>query len=79
MAKDKKYGQVTLQYKALPPDEPVFVLRGQDRATPNTIRRWAIEAEAIGADRETVAEAEHVAGLIEAWQQANPDRVKVPD
>lgn len=65
-------------------DEPIFVLRGQDRLAPATIRFWA--SAALDASREgegneaTVEKAERAmryADEIEQWQQQNV--AKVPD
>jgi hypothetical protein len=60
-------------------DEPVWVLRGQDRTTPATIRDWAARAAAAGAPDHKVKQALADAAEIEQWQILNPTRVKVPD
>lgn len=73
-------------------DEPVFVLRGQDALAPARIRSWVGEAkvrlaakstltlEQRGAVRLKLDQALDVAEAMEAWQAANPDRVKhIPD
>jgi hypothetical protein len=59
-------------------DEPIFVLRGVDPATPGTIRCWAALAREAGHRDEKVHGAIDHAAEIEAWQEANPDRVKTP-
>jgi len=55
-------------------DEPVFVLRAQDRLAPMTVRHWARLAEMKGAPAEKVREARVLAEAMEAW----PNR-KYPD
>lgn len=52
-----------------PADEPLFLLRASDPAAPE-----AIDEYELAASRAVPAAAE-----FRAWQQANPDRVKVPD
>lgn len=60
-------------------DEPLFILRAQDRCAPATVRSWAERAKGAGAPAEKVNEAMVLAVEMEAWQDAHPDRVKFPD
>jgi len=57
------------------PDEPVFILRGQDFHAPFAVRRWA-EAAAVtlGDGHPKVTEALECAQAMERW----PNR-KLPD
>jgi hypothetical protein len=55
-------------------DEPIFVLRGQDRLAPDVVRQWADRAEQAGCAIEKVREAREVADAMEQWP-----RRKVPD
>lgn len=71
-------------------DEPVFVLRAQDKLSPNLVRQWA-EAAAVqleerrllittpeyNSSRSKIAEAYELAAEMEAWQMNN--RSKYPD
>lgn len=59
--------------------EPVFCLRAQDALAPSALRLWIELAVRGGAPAEKVARAVEHLREIEAWQKANPDRVKVPD
>lgn len=62
-----------------PPDEPIFILRGQDQCAPAAIddyREWCVEAGAQQAHLDAVLKAEQ---HFEAFQTNNPDRVKVAD
>jgi hypothetical protein len=59
-------------------DEPLFVLRGTDPATPNAIRAWAAEATLVGHRQEKIDGALEHADEIDRWQLANPERMKVP-
>lgn len=60
-------------------DEPLFVLRAVDPATPEAIRAWANEANGLGHRADKVREAMNYADEIEAWQKAHPERMKVPN
>jgi hypothetical protein len=60
--------------KNLKPDEPYFLLRGQDLLAPAIVRRWAAHAAEAGVNPAKVAEAERIAYDMERYQ----DR-KVPD
>ena len=50
-------------------DEPVFVLRGQDKLAPGLIRQWAAQAHALGMKQSKVGEALKLADQMEAWPQ----------
>jgi cob(I)alamin adenosyltransferase len=55
-------------------DEPVFVLRAQDKLAPDLVRAWAREAERNGCPIDKCVEAMKLAEAMEAW----PNR-KYPD
>jgi hypothetical protein len=55
-------------------DEPIFVLRGQDRIAPKTVRQWAENAKALGSPPEKV----DVALAMEEWQKRT-GIAKTPD
>jgi len=58
----------------IPTEEPVFLLRAQDRAAAPAVRAWAAVAQALGADPEVVKNALHQADLMDAWPVK-----KIPD
>lgn len=58
-------------------DEPVFVIRGRDRAAPATLRAYAREALAAGAEPELVASVTAHAEAMEEYQLRHGS--KVPD
>jgi uncharacterized protein (UPF0147 family) len=58
-------------------DEPIFVLRAQDKSAPRTVRRWASDNKAT-LDRAKYEEAHALADEMEAWQ-ARTGRAKWPD
>lgn len=53
----------------IPADEPVFLLRGQDRAAPAVLECWATIAADLGASTEIVNRARKQAELMRQWQQ----------
>jgi hypothetical protein len=61
----------------IPEDEPVFLVRGQDVAGPETLRAWASEATRLGAGPEIVERVVRHAEAMEDWQQSRA--FKVPD
>lgn len=58
-------------------DEPLFVLRSQDKLAPEIVREWAYRALAAGVPEDKVAEARRCADDMEDWQITH--RSKVPD
>jgi hypothetical protein len=62
----------------LPEDEPIFVLRAQDRVAPMAVRSWIMYAERCGADDPTVSSGVRTETHMILWQENNPLRVKVP-
>ena len=73
---DSKYGQITTEHGTFHPDEPVFLLRGQDPLAPGAIESYAILCEIEECDPGHVADAREAAARMEDWQAANPDLVK---
>lgn len=84
-------GQITNDTLAVasatfPADEPLFLLRGQDRFAPDGVSGYfdalQIAEDAEGdwivseAHRDAVADA---GNALDLWQAEHPDRVKVPD
>ena len=77
MARDDKYGTITDEHGKIPADEPVFVLRGRDLLAVAAIRFYACTtwARHLSIANKVLG----VADEIEAWQQAHPERCKLPD
>jgi tRNA G46 methylase TrmB len=73
-----KYAHVRLEGLTLKPDEPWFLLRGQDVLTPPTMEEYAVSLEEIGK-LEMAADVRDHAQAVRAWQRANPQYVKQPD
>ena len=61
----------------IPDDEPVFLIRGQDRAAVAAGVAWVMEAKSIGADPELIETVGRHILLIQDWQRRHGS--KVPD
>ena len=61
----------------IPDDEPVFLLRGQDMAAPETVEVWALKVESLGASNKIVTAAFEQAARMRIWQLQHG--FKVPD
>ena len=89
MAKDRKYGEVTLEtdsqnHPLNGSDEPIFLFRAQDSLLVPLLARYRNLREAAVPDGEPgpVEWYEHLDAHVQRildWQAANADRVKLPD
>lgn len=59
----------------IPEDEPVFLLRGQDRAAPGAVRAYAEILESMGGDPVLVRKSREQAEKMELWQVAVRSKV----
>lgn len=59
-------------------DEPIFVLRAQDKTAPVVVQTW-LDYNADTLTKEHYGEAVRLVALMQAWQIEHPDRVKFPD
>ncbi len=71
------YDRLQDPWGKIPHDEPVFLIRGQDRVGPLAVLAWAKLAEAIGAHPDIVSAAREQAGAMEKWHEDH--RIKMPD
>lgn len=88
MAKDHKYGDVTVENEPGTPlngtDEPVFILRAQDQEAMPTIARYInryrqIEDPEAQRSEEFFTTLDEVQEAFRAWQTANRDKMKLAD
>jgi len=61
----------------IPADEPVFLIRGQDRVAPAVLECWATLAAAAGASPQIVEAARFQANEMRHWQSTCAN--KTPD
>lgn len=60
---------------AIPDDEPVFLLRGQDESAPRAIQLWIEDARTRGASEDILRKADEQIGLMIAWQISHHGKV----
>lgn len=84
MGYSRKHGNVTTERKEIPADEPVFVIRAADALACPLLSAYynlccanAAGDHAAMADHTASVEAEYT--RFADWQEAHPERVKVPD
>ena len=58
-------------------DEPIFVLRAQDKLAPDVVRYWARRAVNNSVNPAKVTEAEDLAYKMEQWAAGHTS--KIPD
>ncbi len=75
----KDYDRIQDPENKIPEDEPVFLLRAQDKVAPMVVEIWSLAAELSGASEDIVEAAFEHADLMRVWQSKNPTKVKVPD
>ncbi len=64
--------------KKVAPDEPIFVLRAQDKLAPAIVSLWCELAALTGCGQAKVDDARRLAEFMREWQQ-KPGRAKFPD
>lgn len=77
MAFDKKYGSVDID--GIPDDEPIFIIRAQDKSAPQVVTQYADTAIVNGSPSEHAAAARQVAEEMRDWQRDNESKVKAGD
>ena len=78
MAAEGKYGRITTERGDIPDDEPVFLIRAQDRVAVALLDRYAMLAEAAGSPPRHLTGTREAIERFVAWQSEHPDRVKTP-
>lgn len=87
MGFDTKYGTVTLEHGSVGGDEPVFVLRAQDKFAMGTISDYTLRVHAALQAGDISSEQAHdlleqvgqVQEAFQAFALENPDQMKFPD
>jgi len=73
----KDYNRIQDPENKIPADEPVFLLRGQDKFAPHLLIKWAGYMRLNGGDLEMARMVEDHAQLMIEWQ--NTHSSKLPD
>lgn len=77
MAQDSKYGFIDVP--GIPDDEPIFIIRAQDKSAPQVINQYAETAIVNGSPSSHAAECRLVSANMREWQAAHPEVVKAGD
>lgn len=73
----KDYDRIQDPDGKIPDDEPVFLIRGQDLAAPDTLREYAKLAHKAGAKPNLISATLKQANEMEEWQRQRAR--KTPD
>ena len=65
----KDYQRIQDPDGKIPENEPVFLIRGQDLAGPETLRAYAVEAHRKGASQTIIDATLRQAREMEKWQR----------
>jgi hypothetical protein len=76
MARDLKYGRVTLEHGTIGDDEPVVVFRAQDKLLPAVLSYYQAIALREGSPEKHLKGIEAARADVEEWQGWN--RTQVP-
>lgn len=79
MGYDRKYGQVTTEHGDIPDDEPVIVFRARDVTTLGMLAHARDLAKASGSPQRHIEIFQATIVQFREWQEANPDKIRVPD
>lgn len=60
-------------------NEPVFVLRGNDRNSVPTLKRYLRACEEDGSPTDHMFDIVRIIDEFIKYQKENPDKVKIPD
>jgi len=66
------YDRIQDPARKIPDDEPVFLIRGQDKVGAQTVRAWAELHENAGGDPELSKLAREQADRMDAWGYKKP-------
>jgi hypothetical protein len=76
----KDYNRIQDPQKKIPENEPVFLLRGQDKFAPELLLRWAAKLRLDGGDPNMAQMVEtHAQAMIEWQTTAVTGNCKQPD
>ncbi len=71
----KDYNRIQDPWGRIGPDEPVFIVRAQDKIAPLVMRHWANMQRFFGGSIEMCEMVEAHADLTEKWQKEHGCRV----
>ena len=69
MGIDNKYGRVTVERSTIAEDEPVVVMRAQDRLLPDVLRYYEGLCEKAGSPEHHLQLIRKTRDIVRAWQK----------
>jgi hypothetical protein len=66
------YNRIQDPTNAIPENEPVFLIRGQDAVSGDAVRHWAQLNDERGGDPELSRRAREQAAKMDAWPNKKP-------
>lgn len=72
-----KYGHVEVD--GIPADEPIFILRAQDKAALSTLFHYWSKCHDLGSPDGHLDSCQNAIGDFERWQRRHRQRIKVAD
>jgi hypothetical protein len=66
-------------HKPLEPDEPCFVLRGQDKLAADAILNYAVTCREAGCSEEHLTQVHRALSRFDGWAADHSDLMKLPD
>lgn len=69
------YDRIQDPLAKIPHDEPVFLIRGQDRVGGDAVRAWADLAQLAGARPKIVEAARQQAAAMDQWRHRHRDKI----
>lgn len=79
MGYDGKYGKVLTEFGHIPDDEPVIVFRARDITTVDLLAYYLMRCVKKGSPKRHLDIITTTVGRFRDWQDAHPDKVRVPD
>ena len=69
------YNRIQDPAELIPAEEPVFLLRAQDRTAPATLDYWIALQIQFGGDPALIQLTRNHAAAMRAWQEAHPPKL----
>jgi hypothetical protein len=76
---DPKAEKAARKAYGIPEDEPIFVLRAQDKLSTRIVARYRNDAATADLPLEFMADLDETVNSFANWQTDNADKVKLPD
>jgi hypothetical protein len=77
--RDPKAEKAAKRAYGIPEDEPIFVLRAQDKLSTRIVARYRNDAATADLPVEFIDDLDTTLNSFSDWQTENADKVKLPD